>query len=80
MCMDTIIEKQLQRVVVNGVFGELLQGMRTDDEPFLVTNPVNIYTTATLYPDDCLDRIRVINSSKEKAQVLVDKMYEQFSL
>lgn len=80
MMMKTMTEDKVTSVTVNGVFGELLQGVRTDGEPFLVTNPVDIYANAIFYPDSLLDRIYIKTSGKHKAQALADKIYQHFHL
>ncbi|WP_059359040.1 GHMP family kinase ATP-binding protein [Parachlamydia acanthamoebae] len=64
----------------NGVFGEFLQGVGCDDQPFLITSPVKIYSIASFVFDDSLKKIEVSNPDKNKCQMMVDKICEKYQL
>lgn len=66
--------------VSNGVFGEFLQGVGSDDQPFLITSPVNIYSKACFTFNPTLQHIKIENRDKSKSQQLADKMWEKYRL
>ena len=65
--------------VANGTFGELLQGaLQNNDEHFLVTLPIQKFSTAVFTPDETLDRITVTPAHKSKSLMLVEKLLDHF--
>lgn len=76
--------KVLQNKVVqsfsNGVFGEFLQGVRSDNRAFLITSPVDIYSIADFTFDSNSKYIRISDPTKFKAQLLANKLYDKFNL
>jgi len=65
--------------VANGTFGELLQGaLKNNDEHFLVTLPIQKFSTAVFTPDETLDRITVTPAHKSKSLMLVEKLLDHF--
>ncbi|MCX5066821.1 kinase [Micromonospora lupini] len=64
-----------------GTFGELLQGVLPDaDRDFLVTFPMAQWATATFWPRNELDHIRVFPQHKRKSARLAATIMELFGL
>lgn len=65
--------------VANGTFGELLQGaLRNDDDHFLVTLPIQKFSTARFTPDASTTRITVTPAHKTKSLKLVQKLLHHY--
>jgi uncharacterized protein involved in propanediol utilization len=65
--------------VANGTFGELLQGaLQNDDDHFLVTLPIQKFSTARFTPDAMTTRITVTPTHKTKSLRLVQKLLHHY--
>ena len=66
--------------VANGTFGELLQGaLQNNDDHFLVTLPIQKFSTARFIPDASAPRITVTPAHKTKSLKLVQKLLNHYS-
>ncbi|MGG0813253.1 kinase [Paenibacillus alvei] len=63
-----------------GTFGELLQGVSVDGNDFLVTMPINRFSTATFTSYDQCSDIMVYPSSKHKSKQLADLILSHYRL
>ncbi|QPQ32766.1 GHMP family kinase ATP-binding protein [Lysinibacillus sp. JNUCC 51] len=63
----------------NGTFGELLQGVLSDDSDFLVTLPIESYSYCYFYARDT-DSIRILPMSKKKSAILASKILSFYKL
>lgn len=65
--------------VANGTFGELLQGaLRNDDDHFLVTLPIQKFSTVRFTPDASSTRITVVPPHKTKSLKLARKLLNHY--
>jgi len=65
--------------VANGTFGELLQGaLRNDDDHFLVTLPIQKFSTARFTPNAYTTRLTVTPAHKTKSLKLVRKLLSHY--
>lgn len=65
--------------VANGTFGELLQGaLRNNDDHFLVTLPIQKFSTARFSPDASATRITVTPAHKTKSLKLAQKLLNHY--
>jgi len=65
--------------VANGTFGELLQGaLQNNDDHFLVTLPIQKFSTARFIPDASATRITVTPAHKTKSLKLVQKLLNHY--
>jgi uncharacterized protein involved in propanediol utilization len=65
--------------IANGTFGELLQGaLQNNDDHFLVTLPIQKFSTARFTPDACATRITVTPAHKTKSLKLVRKLLNHY--
>ncbi|MFN7929530.1 MAG: kinase [Blastocatellia bacterium] len=65
--------------VANGTFGELLQGaLRNDDDHFLVTLPIQKFSTARFTPDASTLRLTVTPTHKTKSLKLLQKLLQHY--
>ena len=65
--------------VANGTFGELLQGaLQKNDDHFLVTLPIQKFSTARFTPDASATRITVTPAHKTKSLKLVQKLLHHY--
>lgn len=65
--------------VANGTFGELLQGaLQNNDDHFLVTLPIQKFSTARFTPDATTARITVSPAHKTKSQKLAQKLLQHY--
>lgn len=64
----------------SGTFGELLQGVLTNDKPFLVTLPINRYSKAIFKPDFSKESIDIKPAFKVKAKYLCEMILRDNSL
>lgn len=65
--------------VANGTFGELLQGaLQNDDDHFLVTLPIQKFSTARFAPDASTTRISVTPARKTKSLRLLQKLLHHY--
>lgn len=67
--------------IANGTFGELLQGaLQNDDDHFLVTLPIQKFSTACFTPDAAATRITVTPAHKSKSLKLVQKLLNHYGV
>lgn len=65
--------------VANGTFGELLQGaLQNNDDHFLVTLPIQKFSTARFTPDVSTTRITVAPAHKTKSLKLAQKLLQHY--
>lgn len=65
--------------VANGTFGELLQGaLQRNDDHFLVTLPIQKFSTARFTPDGAAARVTVTPAHKTKSLKLVQKLLQHY--
>lgn len=64
----------------NGTFGELLQGVLPGNKNFMVTFPVNLYSTVTFYPDKNSSKITAEPSYKVKSIQFAKHLLAQFNI
>ena len=60
-------------------FGELLQGVSTDNDDFLVTFPIDLYSKAYFYPDATADTLTIYPGYKSKVQKFVISLLKEYN-
>lgn len=64
----------------NGVFGEILQGIGTDNRAFLITAPINRYSEVHFERDSSISEILVTTEKKEKCSEIIRRIIERYSI
>ncbi len=62
----------------NASFGELLQGVGTDNDDFLITLPIDLHSKACFYPDAALGNITVFPKYKSKVKKFIETFLDKF--
>ncbi len=80
LVFEDVTDIKIFKASCNGVFGEFLQGIGTDERAFLVTSPINVYSEVNFVFDPMINGIQVSNRAKYKSQLLVNKIFEEHDL